>query len=162
MALSIGFWLLAIVSVVAALAVVSLKNVFRAALSMVVALVAVGGIYVTLSADFLAGVQIIVYVGAIAILLIIGIMLTPNVQQGSPTNKFRIPAFLAALVFFGVMCFVFLGTPWKESGQTPVAPTTGPLANILFGDNGFLLTVEIAGVLLLAGIIGAIAMAREK
>ncbi len=162
MALSIGFWILAIVSVVAALAVVSLKNVFRAALSLVVALVAVGGIYVTLSADFLAGVQIIIYVGAIAILLIIGIMLTRDVEQGSPTNKFRIPAFLAALVFFGVMCFVFLGTPWKESGQTPVAPTTGPLANILFGDNGFLLTVEIAGVLLLAGIIGAIAMAREK
>jgi NADH-quinone oxidoreductase subunit J len=162
MALTIGFWILAIVSVVAALAVVALKNVFRAALCMVVTLVAVGGIYVTLSADFLAGVQIIVYVGAIAILLIIGIMLTREVQMGSPSNKFRIPAFVGALVFFGIMCFVFLGTPWKESVVAPLAPTTGPLADKLFGDNGFLLTVEIAGVLLLAGIIGAIAMAREK
>lgn len=108
MALSISFWILAVVSVVAALAVVALKNVFRAALCMVLTLVAVGGIYVTLSADFLAGVQIIVYVGAISILLIIGIMLTREVQQGSPANKFRIPAFLVALVLFGVMCFVFL------------------------------------------------------
>ena len=162
MALSIGFWILAIIAVGAALTVVLLKDVFRAALCMVLTLVAVAGIYVTLSADFLAGVQVIVYVGAISILLIIGIMLTREVQQGSPTNKFRIPAFLVALVFFGVMCFVFMGTPWQQSGVTPVTPTTGALADKLFGEDGFMLTVEIAGVLLLAAVIGAIAMAREK
>jgi NADH-quinone oxidoreductase subunit J len=162
MALTISFWILAVVSVIAALAVVVFKNVFRAALCMVLMLVAVAGTYVTLSADFLAGVQILVYVGAISILLIIGIMLTRDVSQGSPSNRFRIPSFLVALVLFGVMCFVFLGTPWKVSSIAPVTPTTGPLANKLFSNNGFLITVEIAGVLLLAGVVGAIAMAREK
>ncbi|MDP2920420.1 MAG: NADH-quinone oxidoreductase subunit J [Dehalococcoidia bacterium] len=162
MALTIGFWILAVVAVIGALLVVVLKDVFRAALSLVLALVAVAGIYVTLSADFLAGVQILVYVGAISILLIIGIMLTREVQQGNTTNKFRIPAFLTALVFFGVLCFVFLSTPWQVSGVDPLVPTAGPLAVKLFGEDGYILTVEIAGVLLLAAIIGAIAMAREK
>jgi NADH-quinone oxidoreductase subunit J len=162
MALTIGFYALAVVAVVGALLVVVLKDMFRAALSLVLALVAVAGIYVTLSADFLAGVQILVYVGAISILLIIGIMLTREVQQGNTTNRFRIPAFLVALVFFGVLCFVFLGTPWQVSGADPLTPTTGPLAEKLFGEDGYLITVEIAGVLLLSAIIGAIAMAREK
>ena len=162
MALSIGFWILAVIAVGAALTVVLLKDVFRAALCMVLTLVAVAGIYITLSADFLAGVQVIVYVGAISILLIIGIMLTREIQQGSPTNKFRVPAFLLAVVFFGIMCFVFVGTPWPQSGLSPVEPTTGALAEKLFGDDGFMLTVEIAGVLLLAAVIGAIAMVREK
>jgi NADH-quinone oxidoreductase subunit J len=165
MALSIGFWLLAIVAVGAALTVVVLKDVFRSALSLVLSLVAVAGIYITLSADFLAGVQVLVYVGAISILLIIGIMLTREVQQGAPANKFRIPAFLLAVVFFGVMCFVFLSTPWHTvpgAQDLALPPTTVGLADKLFSQNGYLLTVEIAGVLLLAAIVGAIAMARDK
>jgi NADH-quinone oxidoreductase subunit J len=162
MALNIGFWLLAVVSVGAALTVVVLKDVFRSALSLVMSLVAVAGVYITLSADFLAGVQVLVYVGAISILLIIGIMLTREVQQGAPTNRFRVPAFLVAVVFFGVMCFVFLNTPWVQSSVSPVTPTAAPLADQLFSPGGFLLTVEIAGVLLLAAIIGAIVMARDK
>jgi NADH-quinone oxidoreductase subunit J len=161
-ALSIGFWLLAIVAVGAALTVVVLKDVFRSALSLVLSLVAVAGVYITLSADFLAGVQILVYVGAISILLIIGIMLTREVQQGAPANKLRIPAFLVAVVFFGVMCFVFLQTPWAQASVAPVTPTAAPLADRLFSQGGYLLTVEIAGVLLLAAIIGAIALARDK
>jgi len=160
--LSIGFWLLAIVAVGAALTVVVVKDVFRSALSLVLSLVAVAGVYITLSADFLAGVQILVYVGAISILLIIGIMLTREVQQGAPANKLRIPAFLVAVVFFGVMCFVFLQTPWVQASVAPVTPTAAPLADRLFSQNGYLLTVEIAGVLLLAAIIGAIALARDK
>jgi NADH-quinone oxidoreductase subunit J len=162
MALSIGFWILAVIAVAGSLMVVLLKDIFRGALSLVLCLVAVAGIYITLSADFLAGVQVLVYVGAISILLIIGIMLTREIKQTSPTNKFRIPAFLVALVFLGVMCFVFLGTPWQTTSVNPVEQTTAVLGNAFFGDNGYLVTVEIAGVLLLAAVIGAITMGREK
>jgi NADH-quinone oxidoreductase subunit J len=163
MALSIGFWVLAVTTVGAALAVVVLKDVFRAALSLVLCLAAVAGIYITLSADFLAGAQVVIYVGAISILLILGIMLTrEGVQKGSPDNKFRIPAFLASIAFFGVMCFVFLNTPWNVSTDAPLTPTTAPLATTLFNQNGYVFTVEIAAVLLLAAIIGAIVMAKEK
>jgi NADH-quinone oxidoreductase subunit J len=162
MALSIGFWLLAVVSVVAALAVVMLKDIFRAALSMVLCLIAIAGIYITLQADFLAGVQILVYVGAISILLIIGIMLIRGVQQAAAPNKFRVPAFIVAIVFFAILCFVFLWTPWQTSAIAPLEQTTATIGANLFGNDGFLITVEISGVLLLAAVIGAIALAREK
>jgi len=162
MALDIAFWLLAIVSVVAALAVVALRNVFRAALSLVLCFITVAGLYVTLSADFLAAVQILVYVGAISILLILGIMLTHDVQLGSPTNKLRFPAFLVAIVFLGTVAFAVLNTTWGISPEAPLEPTTAALAGKLFGETGYILTVEMAAVLLLAAILGAIVLVREK
>jgi len=162
MALAIGFWILAVIAVGAALAVVFLRDVFRAALTLVLCLVAVAGIYVTLSADFLAGAQVLVYVGAISILLILGIMLTRDEQHGFAPNRFRFPAFIVAIVFLGVMSFVLMNTPWHETSIAPVTPTTPVLATSLFSQNGFVLTVEIAGVLLMAAVIGAISIAREK
>ncbi|GAI71044.1 unnamed protein product, partial [marine sediment metagenome] len=69
MGFEIAFWALAVVGVAAALAVVLLRDVFRAALSLVLCFLAVAGIYVTLSADFLAAVQVLVYVGAISVLI---------------------------------------------------------------------------------------------
>ena len=162
MALDFAFWLLAIVGVAAALAVVLLRDVFRAALALVLCFIMVAGLYVTLSADFLAAVQILVYVGAISILLILGIMLTRDVQRGSPSNKLRFPAFLVALLFIGTAIFAVLNTPWGISAGAPVEPTTATLAGKLFGENGYILTVEIAAALLLAAIIGAIVLVREK
>ena len=162
MAFDIAFWLLAIVSVVAALAVVVLRDVFRATLSLVLCFITVAGLYVTLSADFLAAVQILVYVGAISILLILGIMLTHDVQLGSPTNKLRFPAFLAAIVFLGTISWAVLNTTWGISSDGPLEGTTATLATKLFGETGYILTVEIAAVLLLAAILGAIVLVREK
>ena len=86
MGLVIAFWLMATVAVIAALGVVLLRNVFRAALSLVACFLMVAGIYITLSADFLAAVQILVYVGAISVLIILGIMMTRDIQHGNPGN----------------------------------------------------------------------------
>jgi len=162
MGLDIAFWILAVVSVVAALAVVSLRDIFRAALALILCFVTVAGIYITLSADFLAAIQILVYVGAISILIILGIMLTREVQRGSLSNKFRIPAFVVAALFLGVVTFALFSTTWQVSTVEPIAPTTQALAGKLFGEDGFILSVEIAAVLLLAAILGAIVLVREK
>jgi NADH-quinone oxidoreductase subunit J len=81
----IVFWILAIITVAAALAVVFLRDVFRAALALILLFLLIAGIYVTLNADFLAVVQILVYVGAISILLLVGIMLTRDVHRGNPS-----------------------------------------------------------------------------
>jgi len=162
MGLDIAFWILAVVGVVAALAVVSLRDIFRAALALILCFVTVAGIYITLSADFLAAIQILVYVGAISILIILGIMLTREVQRGSLSNKFRIPAFVVAALFLGVVTFALFSTTWQISTVAPVAPTTQALAGKLFGEDGFILSVEIAAVLLLAAILGAIVLVREK
>ena len=84
MGLDFAFWIMAIVVVAAALGVIFLRNVFRAALSLVLCFITVAGLYITLSADFLAAIQILVYVGAISVLIILAIMMTREVQQGSP------------------------------------------------------------------------------
>lgn len=162
MGLDIAFWALAVVGIIAALAVVLLRDVFRAALSLVLCFLAVAGIYITLSADFLAAVQILIYVGAISVLIILAIMLTREVQRGSPSNRLRIPAFIVALLFFGGVTFAMLNTTWQVSVAPPLEPTTPALAGLLFGEGGFILPVEIAAILLLAAILGAIVLVSEK
>ncbi len=162
MGLVIAFWILAAIGIVAALGVVLLRNVFRAALSLVLCFLAIAGLYITLHADFLAAVQVLVYVGAISILIILAIMLTREVQHGSPSNRLRIPAFIVAVLFFGMMTFAMVNTRWQVSDTPPQEPTTSALAGMLFGANGFILPLEVASVLLLAAIIGAIVLVREK
>ncbi|MDP6632926.1 MAG: NADH-quinone oxidoreductase subunit J [Dehalococcoidales bacterium] len=160
--LDIAFWVLAVVCIAAALAVVLLQNVFRAALTLVLCFLAVAGLYVTLSADFLAAVQILIYVGGISILVILAVMLTREVQNGSPSNKLRFPAFLVALLFVIVMVYALINTSWQVSTAAPLVPTVLPLASKLLGQGGFILAVEIAATLLLAAILGAIVLVREK
>ena len=162
MGLDIAFWVLAVVGIVAALTVVLLRNVFRAALSLVLCFLTVAGLYATLSADFLAAVQVLIYIGGISVLIILAIMLTREVQQGSPSNKLRIPAFLVAATFLGVMIYTMVATPWQISATPPLEPTTSALAGKLLGEGGFILPVEIAACLLLAAILGAIVLVREK
>ena len=162
MGLDIAFWILAVVGVLAALAVVLLGDVFRAALSLVLCFLTVAGIYITLSADFLAAVQVLIYVGAISVLIILAIMLTREVQRGSPSNRLQIPAFIVVLLFFGGVAFALLKTPWQVSVTPPLEPTTPAIAGLLFGEGGFILPVEIGAILLLAAILGAIVLVREK
>jgi len=162
MGLDIAFWVLAVVGIAAALTVVLLRDVFRAALCLVLCFITVAGIYITLSADFLAAVQVLIYVGGISVLIILAIMLTREVQQGSPSNKLRIPAFVVAVIFLGVVVFTLINTPWQVSTVPPLEPTTAALASKLLGAGGFILPVEIAALLLLAAILGAIVLVREK
>jgi len=159
---SVAFWVLASIAVLAALSVVLVRDVFRAALSLILCFLMVAGLYITLSADFLAAVQILIYVGAISVLIILAIMLTREVQQGSPSNRFRLPAFFVAVLFFAGIAFALLNTPWQISSTPPLEPTTPAIAGLLFGEGGFILPVEIAPVLLLAAILGAIVLVREK
>ena len=162
MGLEVAFWILAVVVVMAALAVVLLGDVFRAALSLVLCFLAVAGIYLTLSADFLAVVQVLVYVGAISVLIILAIMLTRDVHKGSPGNRLRVPAFVVAAIVLGGMIYTMVSTDWQVSSAPPLEPTTPAIAGLLFGEGGFILPVEIAPILLLAAIIGAIVLVREK
>ena len=162
MGLEIAFWVLAVIMTAAALAVVLLPNIFRSALALVVCFLAVAGIFVTLSADFLAAVQVLIYVGAIAILIILSIMLTREVQRGNLSNRLRLPAFIMCLLFLGITIFAMLNTAWPLSAEAPQEPTTSTLAIILFSKDGLFLLVEIGALLLLATIIGAITIVRDK
>jgi len=158
----IVFWVLAIVSICAALAVILLRDVFRAALSLVLLFLTIAGIYISLHADFLAVVQILVYVGAISILIIVGIMLTRDVHYGNPSGKLRIPALVVGILLFIVLAYSVVNTIWVISPQPPLEPTTATLGSKLFSQGGYLLTVEITAVLLLTAILGAIVLIRDK
>lgn len=162
MGIDISFWILAVVCVGAALAVVSLRNVFRAALSLVLCFLTIAGLYILLSAEFLAVVQILIYVGAISVVIILAIMMTREFQHGSQSNRLRVPALLISLVFLGVLLYVVFNTSWNISTVVPAEPNTVALADKLFNDGGYILPIEIAGVLLLATVIGAIILVKEK
>lgn len=158
--IAIGFWILASLAVISSAAVVLLRDIFRASLFLVLSFLSVAGIYIVLQADFLAVAQVLIYVGAISILLIFAIMLTRDTQRGNPSNRLSVPgAFLAGVVFSAIIVAIFT-TDWPLSSEAPPASTTELLAEALF--NKFVLPFEVASVLLLAAMIGAIVIARQK
>jgi NADH:ubiquinone oxidoreductase subunit 6 (subunit J) len=162
MGLDIAFWILAVVSVAAALAVVLTRDIFRAALFLVLCFFTVAGIYATLGADFLAGAQVLIYVGAIGVFIIFAIMLTRDSRQGNPSGRLRLPALFIGLLFLATMVFVMVSTDWNAVADVPTEPTTSAIAQALFSEDGFILAFEIAAALMLAALIGAIVLVRDK
>lgn len=161
--LVISFWLLALAAIGSALAVVLLRNIFRAGLFLVFCFFTVAGLYITLGADFLAAVQVLIYVGAVGVLILLAIMLTREYQVGSPFARWRLGAAILVILLLGGMVWVVAGTGWKVAKLAKLEPTTAPIAQALFNlDKGFVLPFEIASVLLLAAVIGAIVLVREK
>ena len=172
----VAFWVLAVVSIAAALGVVVVKDLFRSALLLAVVFIAVAGFFVLLSAEFLAVVQVLIYVGAISVLFIFAIMLTRNVREGNLPNRFQIPAIsVSALLLVGLI-IAAVNSDWRPipeaatemvtSAQTQAA--TGPgsetsstgLADLLIGE--FVLPFEAVSLLLLAALIGGLALARSR
>ncbi len=162
MGIEIAFWILAGTSVIGALLVVVQRNVFRTALALVLCFLAVAGLFVTLSADFLAAIQVLVYVGAVAILIILGVMLTRDSEKGSPPHRFGFPIFVSTVILLALMIYVVTATPWATGGDPVLKPTVEALGLVLFSSQSYLFVVEIAPVLLLAAVIGAIVLVREK
>jgi NADH-quinone oxidoreductase subunit J len=183
----ITFWVISISAIVAAIAVVQLRDLFRAALFLVVTLAAIAGLFVMLRAEFLAIVQIVIYVGAISVLLLFAVLTTRDVSHGNPSNKLRVPAAILALGLLAVLVFVAVNTEWNllsdvipEPGSVDVAASAGGrvldpatieqvetvlqntipgIADLLLQD--FVLAFEAASVLLLAAIVAALALVRE-
>lgn len=158
---SLVFWLLAIIAVMASLGVVFIKDIFRSALFLILSFFIIAVFFVTLYADFLAAVQVLIYIGAISILLIFAIMLTREVKKGNLPGNVLLP-FVVASLFMIILIFSLINTPWIISKAAPEKDSTTAIASSLFTPEGFILPFEIASILLLAAILGAIVMAREK
>lgn len=154
------FVIIAVTGSVAALGVVTSRNVVRAALSLVVTLAAVGTVYLLVGAEFVAWVQILIYVGAIVVLLLFGLMLTrAPIGQETLDNQQR---GLAAIVGLGVLAgLVFLVQDAFSGAQIDPSPgRTGPIGEQIFSN--FVLPFEVVSFLLLAALIGAIVLARRE
>jgi NADH-quinone oxidoreductase subunit J len=165
MSFAIAFWILAALSVLSALAVVISRNIFRAALLLGFCFLAVAGVYVLLNADFLAAVQVLIYIGAVSILIILAVMLTRDVTTGSVNNRLRVPALVLSVLLFAALAYSFFASPWKVTSPSAYSSGTGTTADLatkFFGPQGYILPVEIVAVLLLVSAVGAIVLAREK
>jgi NADH-quinone oxidoreductase subunit J len=159
------FIILAMVGLVGAVGTVALRNIVHAALMLAVSFFAVAGIFVLLEAEFLFAVQILIYVGAIITLILFAIMLTRGVtgQRVRQTNNQALPAAILAIVFFvAVLVPMIMGTRWLISTRTPPAPAhaIALLGEELLGP--YVLPFEVAAVLLLVALVGAIIVARER
>lgn len=133
-AFDIFFYLFALIIGISAVLAVLVKNIVHAAFSLLFTFMGIAGIYVLLSADFLAVTQILVYVGGILVLLVFGVMLTNrvtdiNIKAG--TAKSRIPAGLLAIVLACVLGFVILNTRWTSHIEEPWKNTQAWSTNVL-------------------------------
>jgi len=159
---AVAFWILAGLSVAAALGVVLLRNIFRVAAALVVCFIAVAGLFATLSADFLAAAQVLIYVGAIAVLIIMAVMLTREAERGNRPGRFAPAALVVALLFTGALIWASLTTDWGISLASPPETTTSGLGELLFSNGGLVLVVEMSALLVIAAVIGAISIAKDK
>ncbi|HEX5417733.1 MAG TPA: NADH-quinone oxidoreductase subunit J [Chloroflexota bacterium] len=160
---ALAFYVIGGLMVVGALGVVLLPRVVHAALAMVFVFFLISGIYVLLGADFIAATQIIIYVGAITVLFLFAIMLTNKsyAPDSNRENSQWIAAAGVAVLAFGALAYVFSNAniPLANGAAPEIGDVTLALGQLLMGT--FLLPFEIAGVLLLAAMIGAIVIAKE-
>jgi NADH-quinone oxidoreductase subunit J len=161
------FLLTGILILVSALMVVSTRKLLHAALWLVAALFGVAMLYAILQASFLAVVQVVVYIGAIAILFIFAVMLTRRDlrDQGQQSRSAWWVAALLGLLLLTGLVFLLLGVPGLE--RTPaVLPegldTVRSLGTALVSPNAFVLPFEVASVLLLAALVGAVYVAAAE
>ncbi|PKB73018.1 MAG: hypothetical protein BZY75_04040 [SAR202 cluster bacterium Io17-Chloro-G7] len=151
------FILLAVLTLGGALGVVLTRNVVHAALALLLSLFAVAGIYLVLYAEFLALVQVLIYGGAIIIVLLFAIMLTRGSEYPRISDNRQWPlAAVAALGVMGVLISSFLID--KVENTEAHNPAFGDLANSLF--TRWAIPFEIASLVLLVALIGAIIIAR--
>ena len=159
----IMFWILSVVILASAFMVVSLKNIFHCALFLIVCLFGVAGIFVLLHAEFLAAAQVLIYVGAVSILIIFAVMLTSNLagKRISQTNHNAMVAFFVSIMFvFGAFILLRGTHVWRLAETALPSNNIETIGTLLMTE--FMLPFEIVSALMLAALIGAIVLAREE
>ena len=155
------FILLGIMTLAAAFAVVTTRNVVHAALWLVVTLAGAAGSYLMLTAEFIAWVQVLIYVGAVIVLLLFGIMLTkaPIGNEDNLTGENRIPAALVALASAGTLVTLVVDAFRHEFIELGPGTGAAPVGRSIF--EAYVLPFEVVSLLLLAALIGSIVLSRR-
>ncbi|MAN92847.1 MAG: NADH-quinone oxidoreductase subunit L [Chloroflexi bacterium] len=187
----VTFWILSVMAIGGALGVVMVPDLFRAALLLIVVFIAVAGFFILLSAEFLAVVQVLIYVGAIAILIIFAVMLTRDVQRGNLPNRLQLPAAVFAALLLAALVTVAVDTKWEflpadQQARVELVQTNSvtTLTGEVLTEQGvtsdedqaevqeagladllisdYVLPFEAVSVLLLAALIGALVLVRPS
>ncbi len=160
---AIAFWVLALFTVGSALCVATLRNIVYSAFSLLGTLLGVAGLYIFLSADYLAVTQLLVYVGGVLVLILFAVMLTQRIDDVRISNRSfgLLPASIATLVTTALLLFITYMADWKVApGEPQLQPTAARLGELLL--SRYLLPFEIASVVLLITLIGAVVVARKE
>ena len=160
----VAFWLLSGIAVLAALGVFLARNLIHAVALLVLSFVATAGLFVTLSADFIAVAQVLIYAGAIPVLMVFAVMLTPLASRDNGNSLYVVPGVALGLAFAGVVALVAIDVEWGALSGDMLASQSFPTTVDGIGDallGRYVLAFEVASVLLLAALIGAIVLVRE-
>jgi NADH-quinone oxidoreductase subunit J len=162
---NVAFWILAVAMILAAIGVVRSQNVVHAALYLVVVLAGAAAQYILVAAEFVAWVQVLIYIGAIVILFLFGIMLTraPMRAESSLDNPQRLASAVVSLFLFGVLTALLVDAYGDKEikindGLLAVGNST-TVGTTMFRD--YLVPFEVVSLLLLAALIGAVVIARR-
>jgi NADH-quinone oxidoreductase subunit J len=161
LAQNIVFGILSLVMVVAAFRLVTTKNVVRAALFLAIVLAGAAGQFLLLVAEFVAWVQVLVYIGAIVVLLLFGVMLTraPIGKDADVDNDQRWLGALVALFLAGALGAVLIDAFGRQKIEFGHIQRTAEVSDSIFGP--YIIPFEVASILLLAALVGAVAIARR-
>ena len=161
LAQNITFGVLALVMCFSALRVVTAKNIVHAALYLVLVLSGVAGIFILLAAEFLAIVQVLVYIGAIVVLFLFGIMLTraPIGKSNELDNDMRVWAAFVGLGLLGLLGAILYDGFGDTKIEAAQVGRTGDVGLSIF--QTFVIPFEVISVLLLAALVGAVVIARR-
>ncbi|MGF7185163.1 NADH-quinone oxidoreductase subunit J [Desulfitispora alkaliphila] len=154
------FWVLSAIIICSALGVVLLNNIVHSAILMMLTFIGIAGIFFTLHADFLGLVQILIYVGAVSILVVFGIMLTRrgDIKNSNPFNSYKYLAMFASAGLFFLISVIVWSTNWALSSVETEGSYVGPIIETTLID--FLVPFQLAGILLLVAMVGAIVLAK--
>jgi NAD(P)H-quinone oxidoreductase subunit 6 len=158
----VTFAILSVLVLGSALGVVLFANIVYSAFLLGGVFVSMAGIYILLNADFVSAAQILVYVGAVNVLILFAIMLVNKREDFKPLKNGWIRQGSTAVVcagLFALLSAVSIVTPWSISTVSPLASSVVPIAKHFFTD--FLLPFELASILLLMSMVGAIILARR-
>lgn len=160
--IDITFYFFAVVILLSAAIVVFSRSIIYSAFALLFTLFGVAGFYVLLSADFLAVTQLLIYVGGILVLIVFGVMLTNRViSVDIKTGTLQIlPASIIVAMIAGTIIGIFTATDWKTAPlQHDINTTTGAIGTMFL--TTYILPFEIASVILLVALLGAVIIARR-
>jgi NADH-quinone oxidoreductase subunit J len=155
------FVIFATIMIGTALLVVTMRDIIRCGLAMMVSFAGLAGLYVLLGTSLMAAAQVLVYIGAISVLILFAIMLTQTKDAPSRLvfQTQAVPAAIASIVIAVVIALAIGATDWGEAGER-ARLTAEAMSNVLF--NSFVLPFEIVSVLLLAAVIGGVYLAKRE
>ena len=155
----LAFWALAAMTLGGASMILISRNLIHAVIWLVMSMLGIAGLYLTLSADFIAVVQVLIYVGAISVLMLFAIMLTPRAERDNSQTKISAPAGLVVLLVMIATMWVAVDTDWGPVRDGALTEQARLIGESLI--KHYILPFEIGAVLLTAALVGAIALARQ-